>query len=93
MKAFQRAEITSFSAYTNKCSKQKQTDIAKQILNIDKQHANSPSPELYKERLRLQAEFNRLFSHQVESLLLWNKSNYYEQGEKTGKLLANQLSG
>lgn len=93
MKAYLRGEIISFSAYKNKCSKQKQTDIANQILNIDKQHVNSPSPDLYKERLKLQAEFNVLSSHEVESLLLRSKSNYYEHGGKTGKLLATQLRG
>ena len=93
MKAYLRGEIISFSAYKNKCSKQKQTDIANQILNKDKQYANSPSPELYKERLKLQAEFNVLSSHEIESLLLQSKSNYYEHGGKTGKLLATQLRG
>lgn len=93
MKAYLRGEVISFAAYKTKCSKQKQTDIANQILNIDRQYANSPSLELYKERLKLQAELNLLSSHQIESHLLRNKSNYYEHGEQTGKLLANQLRG
>lgn len=88
-----RGEIISFAAYKNKCSKQKQTDIANQILNIDKQYANSPSPERYKERLKLQAVFNLISSREVESHLLRSKSNYYEHGGKTGKLLAAQLRG
>lgn len=91
MKAYLRGEIISFAAYKNKWSKQKQTDIANQILNIDKQYANSLSPEPYMERLKLLAEFNLLFSHEVESHLLRSKSNYYEHGGKPGKLLATQL--
>lgn len=43
--------------------------------------------------MKLQTEFNLLTSHLVERQLLQTKSNYYEHGEKTGKLLANQLRG
>lgn len=42
---------------------------------------------------RLQTEFNLLSSRQVESQLLRNRSEFYEHGEKAGKLLANQLRG
>lgn len=65
MKAYLRGEIISFVAHKNKCLKQKQTEIAIWILNIDRQYANPPSPELYKERLKLQTEFNLLASRQV----------------------------
>jgi hypothetical protein len=76
LKAYLRGEIISFAAYKNKCTKQKQTEIAGQILNIDKQYANSPSSELYKERLKLQTEFNLLSSREVADQLLRSRSTF-----------------
>lgn len=73
--------------------KQKQTDISNRILIIDKQYASSPSPDLYKERLKLQTKFNLLTSHLVESWLIKSRGNFYEHGEKSGRLLVYQLRG
>lgn len=63
-------EITSFSAYINKHLKGEPPDINCQILKMDKQWANAPSPELYKERWKLQTEFNLRPFYQVESNLM-----------------------
>lgn len=93
MKAFLRGEIISYAAFKRKSAKQKLNDISDQILSLDRQYAQSPSPTLYKERLRLQTEFNLLSSRQVEGCLMRSKSDFYEHGEKTGKILANQLRG
>ena len=62
-------------------------------MSIDRQYAQSPSPSLYKERLRLQTEFNIITTRQVEGCLIRTKSDFYEHGEKTAKILANQLRG
>lgn len=37
---------------------------------MDTQRANAPSPELYKERRKFQAEFNLWLYYQVESNLM-----------------------
>lgn len=42
LKAYLRGEIISFVGHKNKCLKQKKTEIANRILNIDIKYANSP---------------------------------------------------
>lgn len=93
MKAFLRGEIISYAAFKRKSMLQKQKDLSDQILSVDRQYAQSPSSALYKERLRLQTEFNIISTRQVEGCLIRTKSVFYEHGEKTGKILANQLRG
>lgn len=71
----------------------KQLDISKCILQIEKEYCNGSTPDLFKEWLKLQTEFDLLSFHQVEYLLLRTKSNFNERGEKVRKILANQLKG
>lgn len=60
------------------------------IAQLDHIYAVSPSPDIYKERLTLQAEFDTL-TDQVTELLVKSRSTYYEQGDKVSKLLAHKL--
>lgn len=53
--------------------------------------AHSPSPDLFKQRLALQTEFNLLTTKQTENLLNKCRHKTYEHGEKIGKILAHQL--
>lgn len=66
-------------------------DLSNAILNIDRQYALNPSPELYKQRLNLQAEFGLLSTGAAERLLLKSCGSYYEYGDKANRLLAHQL--
>ena len=45
----------------------------------------SPSPDIYKERLTVQAEFDTLLTDQVTELLVKSRSTYYEQGDKVSE--------
>lgn len=54
-------------------------------------YAVTPSPDIYKERQVLQAEFDMLSTSHVENLLLRTRYRYYEEGDKAGRLLALQL--
>ena len=51
----------------------------------------NPSPELLKQRLDLQAEFDPISTKEAECLLLRRRSSYYERGDKASHLLAYQL--
>lgn len=93
LKAFLRGEIFSVAAFKRLCAQREQRLISDQILNIDRQYAQSPSAALYKERLSLQTKLNLLSTRQVEECLIRNKNDFYEHGAKTGKLLAIQLRG
>lgn len=62
------------------------------ISQLDNIYASSPSPNIYKDRLSLQAEFDVLSNKEVEELLFKSKyCYYYESGDKVTKLLAHQL--
>lgn len=61
------------------------------ILEIDREYASFPSPELYKKRLSLQSEFQLLSTSETTNRLRRAKATYYEHGERAGKLLARQI--
>ena len=69
----------------------KMADLTPQISQLDQNYASSPSPDAYKQRLLLQAEFNNLSSTLAEDLLFKCRYAQYEQGDKSSKLLAHQL--
>ena len=91
LKAYLRGYIISHTSHQNKIRRAKQTDLSNAILDIDRQYALNPSPELYKQRLDLQAEFDLLSTGVSERLLLKSRGSYYEYGDKASRLLAHQL--
>ena len=91
LKAFIRGEIISYSAFEEKCRKDKLATLSKRISQIDAIYAVSPSPQLYKERLTIQAEYNIITTNRTTELLIQTKSRFFEQGDKASKLLAHQL--
>ena len=48
----------------------------------------SPTPDLYKDRLRAQTEFNLLSTDEATRLILKSRHNIYEFGDKASRLLA-----
>lgn len=93
LKAYLRGQVISFMAKKKKDSKAKQIELEGQIADLDNKNAQNPSPDLYKERLKLRSEYDMLTSHSIEYLLLKNRSNIYEHGDKAGEILAKQLKG
>lgn len=91
LKAYIRGEIISYSCRETKIKKTKLSEIQKRITQLDTVYAISPSPALYKERLSLQSEFDLLSTDHTSELLMKSRQVYYEQGDKTGRLLAYQL--
>ena len=91
LKAYLRGQIISYSAFVKKIRNQRITDLLAQMAELDKKYAVNPDPELYKERLLLQSEFDNLSIKQTEQLLFKSRQTFYEHGDKSGKLLAHQL--
>lgn len=91
MKAYLRGQIISYTAYKEKMRKRKLSEIVQKIAQIDSKYAVSTLPDIYKERLALQAEFDILSSSHAENLMLRSRYKYYEEGDKASKLLAHQL--
>uniref|UniRef100_A0A673FPW0 Reverse transcriptase domain-containing protein n=1 Tax=Sinocyclocheilus rhinocerous TaxID=307959 RepID=A0A673FPW0_9TELE len=91
LKAFLRGEIISYISHKTKLNKKRRSEITQKITQLDNILAVTPSPDIYKERQSLQAEFDILSTSHAENLLLRTKSRYYEEGDKAGRLLALQL--
>ena len=74
-----------------KVKSSKQTQLIADIGEIDKQYSVSPSPHLYKERIKLQSQYNLLSTDKAEQALLRLHGYVYENGDRAGRLLARQL--
>lgn len=92
MKAYLRGQIISYSAQQRKLHNMKLEQLANDILKLDSILATAPSNDLFKQRMTLQTDFNLLSTRQIENLINKTQSKIYECGEKTGKILAHQLS-
>lgn len=91
LKAYLRGQIISFSASMKKRAQKERIDLSIQIKEVDQRYAQTKSPELYKKRVELQTRFDLLSTHSIERQLLQSKSLFYVHGDKSGKMLANQL--
>lgn len=93
LKAYIRGEIILYSSNVNKQRKTKIKELRLRISQLDNIYASFPSPNIYKDHLSLQAEFDVLSTKEVrrsEELLFQAKYCYYESGDKATKLLAHQ---
>ena len=63
-------------------------EIAEELLKLDGTYSTSPS--LYKKPLLLHLEHDLFMTCIVERQLQQSKQNFFEQGDKAGRLLAQQ---
>ena len=93
LKAYLRGQIISYTVSMKKKASKERQDLANQIKSIDQQYALVKDAKLYKLSLELQTKYDLLSTYQVQRQLLMSKSLFYTHGDKSGKLLANQLRG
>lgn len=91
MKAYLRGQIISYCAQKKKGEVAHLKKLTEDILHVDMSLAQTPSPDLYKQRLMLQTEFNLLSTKHITNLLNKTYHKIYEHGEKIGTTLAHQL--
>ncbi len=90
-KAFLRGEIISYSAFRKKNSAERGISISKDLMNLQSKCAAAPDPELIKDLLIKKSEFDILAADGAIEALLKSRHNYYESGDKPGKILAHQI--
>ena len=90
LKAFLRGQIIGYSSRMKKIRMAKLDDISQALASIDERYSSFPSQALYKERLRLQTEYDSLTTDKATYLLTRARYNIYDSGDKAGKLLAQQ---
>lgn len=66
---------------TKENTKEKHIFLANEISRLDEQYARSPTPDLYKKRLKLKSEYDLLSSNEIENLLRRTRSVYCESEE------------
>lgn len=65
--------------------------LLQQINDVDGRYATNPDPNLYKQRLILQTEFDLISINNAKSQILKSRQRFFESGDKAGKLLAHQI--
>lgn len=83
--------IISLNSMKNKQQRAKESKITEELIEMDRKYANSPAPDLYKKKQSLQTELNLLYTAETTKWLTQLRHKHYEYGEKTGKLLAQQI--
>lgn len=81
-KAYLRGKIIAYCASAKRVQHERPRKIESDILPLDGALAHSFSPELFKQRLALQTEFNLITTKQIEGLLNKSRHKIYEHGEK-----------
>lgn len=91
LKVYLRGSIISYTAFERKTREAELSRLMQKIGQLDIIYTANHSPDLYKEHIALQANFNICSTQKEEELLLIFRYKYYEQGDKAGRLLAHQL--
>lgn len=65
--------------------------MEKEIGKLEKQLAEQYNEEYFRKICKLKFELHELYNKKAEYSLFRLKTNFYESGEKTGRLLARQL--
>lgn len=91
LKAFIRGQVISWKSLKNKQQREKETQLKKEITETDRQHSSSPSVTLHKKKLALQTELELVYTSRTVKMLTKARHRYYEQGERMGKILAQQI--
>lgn len=86
-----RGRIISSTSHANNMQRSQQKELEEVIANPDNSLSNANTPDLYKERIRLQTELDLFLTTEAEQLLLRSRGLVYEHGDKAGRLLAHQL--
>lgn len=65
--------------------------LEKEIGELEKQLAEQYNEECFRKICKLKFELHEIYSKKAEYSLFRLKTHFYENGEKTGRLLARQL--
>ena len=90
LKATVRGQIISYVSHMRRAEKARLIEISDELCVLDETYSSSPSPSLYNKRLLLHSEHDLLMTGIVERQLRQCRQHFFEQGDKAGRLLAQQ---
>lgn len=91
LKAFVRGKCLGYCSKKIKENKNKIKTLEEKIGIFEKQLAEKFDETKFKEICKLKFNLHEIYNRKAEYALFRLKTNFYENGEKTGKLLARQL--
>lgn len=91
LKAFVRGKFISHSSWKKKESRNKLQKLEKEITDLEKMLAERFDEDKFRKICQLKFDFHEIYNNKTEYALFRLKTNFYENGEKTGQLLARQL--
>lgn len=91
LKAFVRGKFISQSSFKKKESRNKLQLLEKEIIDLEKLLAERFAEEKFRKIYQLKYDLHEIYNKKTEYALFRLKTNFYENGEKTGRLLARQL--
>lgn len=90
-KAYIRGQLISFVSNMKKIETSHMVELMQQIKDVDNKYAANPDPNLYKERLKLQTDFDLASTNKAKLQILKSRQRFFESGDNAGKLLAHQI--
>lgn len=91
LKAFVRGKFISHSSWKKKETRSKLQSLEKEIIDLEKKLAEQFDEEQFHKICQLKFDLHEIYNKKTEYALFRLKTNFYENGEKTGRLLAKQL--
>ena len=85
-----RGRLIQYCSYLKKRSIQRLQDLEVDIKNIENVHSTQYDYAILLELNKLKVEYNSILQSKVEYTLFRTKQKYYEQGERTGRFLAQR---
>uniref|UniRef100_A0A669DNA9 Reverse transcriptase domain-containing protein n=1 Tax=Oreochromis niloticus TaxID=8128 RepID=A0A669DNA9_ORENI len=87
-KAFIRGQIISFTSSRSRKARQKLKLLESKIKATEDMYFKNPCPKLHQSLLLLRAQYNEISASKAIANLLKLKQSVFDQGEKSGKILA-----
>lgn len=87
-KVFIRGVLISITSSKSKAYKQELTALNTKIKLLEKNLSDKDDLTIHQELLTLRTKYNKLSAKKAAASLMMLRQNYYDQGEKAGKLLA-----
>lgn len=90
-KAYVRGKIIGYASKRKREDRDRIQELDNKIKNYEKELSQYFSNQLYQDICKLKFELQEIYNKKVEYALFRLGTTFYEEGEKTGKLLGRQL--
>ncbi|CAI5697422.1 unnamed protein product [Oreochromis niloticus] len=90
-KAYLRGRLIQYCSLIKKAERDKLMKLEQDIKELEKQHTLHPERELWNKLIKFKFEMNNILEKKAEYAMFCLNQKYFEQGERTGKMLAHRV--